>query len=402
MGATNSRSLCGAKAKRSNSVSAPDSSSYYEDITYSTVATEIEHTCEYSDGVLLPDGRVVLVPSNAMTIGCFNPATNAYSVVVDTSRYAHVAHTGVYIGRIYSGGVLLRDGRVVFVPHNSIVVGIFDPTTNTYNTIPGAPGGAAYSDGVLLRDGRVLFVPYCATTIGIFDPVTNAYSTVPGVQVHGTSGAYKSGVLLNDGRVVFVPWNAMKAGIFNPATNEYREVAQRSPTGFMHYSAEYANGVLLPDGRVLFVPRDTWNIGIFDPVTNRYGVIQGTPGKYLMFSGGVLLPDGRVVFVPCVRTEIGLFYPTARKLVAIEGEGAPGRAAYQGGVLLHDGRVMLIPWNTTSIGILTLSDKKAQARARVRAEAIKQELVAAAWHPKRMTEWCLDTDERRELAEMCG
>ena len=398
MGATNSRSLCGAKGgKRSE----PDPiGGSYENITYSTAATDMEYTHEYSGGVLLSDGRVVLVPSSAMTIGCFNPATNAYSVLVDTSLYAHVAHTGVYTGSIYSGGVLLRDGRVVFVPHESIVVGVFDPATNAYSTIPGAPGGRAYSGGVLLRDGRVLFVPYNATTIGIFDPATNAYSTIPGVKVCGAPGAYKSGVLLNDGRVVFVPWNAMNAGIFNPKTNEYREVARRSPTGFMHYDAEYSGGVLLPDGRVLFVPRNTWDIGIFDPAVNKYSTIQGTPGKYLMFSGGVLLPDGRVVFVPYVTREIGVFDLKARKLIAIKGAAAPGRAAYEGGVLLHDGRVMLIPWNAKRIGILSLSDEKARARALLRTEAVKQELIAAAWHPKRMSDWCMDTDERRELAEM--
>jgi hypothetical protein len=70
-------------------------------------------------------------------------------------------------------------------------------------------------------------------------------------------------------------------------------------------------------------------------------------------------------------------------------------------VLLSDGRVVLVPsWNTTHIGILTLSDEKARARALRRTEAVKEELIAAAWHPKRMSEWCLDDGERRELAEM--
>ena len=31
---------------------------------------------------------------------------------------------------------------------------------------------------------------------------------------------------------------------------------------------------------------------------------------------------------------------------------------------------------------------------------VKAELVAAAWHPKRMLRWCLDETERREMAEM--
>jgi hypothetical protein len=69
-------------------------------------------------------------------------------------------------------------------------------------------------------------------------------------------------------------------------------------------------------------------------------------------------------------------------------------------VLLADGRVLLLPWKAQHFGILTFSDEKAKRRAHLRTEAVKQELIAAAWHPKRMTAWCLDTDERRELAEM--
>jgi hypothetical protein len=69
-------------------------------------------------------------------------------------------------------------------------------------------------------------------------------------------------------------------------------------------------------------------------------------------------------------------------------------------MLLADGRVLLFPWKAPSFGILSLSDEKARARALLRTEAVKEELIAAAWHPARMTEWCLDTEERREFAEM--
>jgi len=32
-----------------------------------------------------------------------------------------------------------------------------------------------------------------------------------------------------------------------------------------------------------------------------------------------------------------------------------------------------------------------------RTQMIKQELMAAAWHPRRMVDWCLDTDDQEEL-----
>jgi transcriptional regulator of met regulon len=59
---------------------------------------------------------------------------------------------------------------------------------------------------------------------------------------------------------------------------------------------------------------------------------------------------------------------------------------------------MLVPHDATTIGIL--SDERARRRAHSRTDAVKAELVAAAWHPKRMLSWCLDETERREMAEM--
>jgi hypothetical protein len=104
------------------------------------------------------------------------------------------------------------------------------------------------------------------------------------------------------------------------------------------------------------------------------------------------------VFVPYCAKMIGIFNPATNAYSTVA--NTPGEFASYGGVLLRDGRVVFVPYGAKRVGILALSDEKARARARARAEAVKEELVAAAWHPARMAEWCLDTDERRELAEM--
>jgi streptogramin lyase len=306
---------------------AGNSVTQYDNYTYSTIAGAYG----YSGGVLLPDGRVVFVPYNATTIGIFNPNTNTYSTIAGApGNYAYV------------GGVLLPDGRVVFVPYDATTIGIFNPITNIYSTIAGAPGNAAYSGGVLLPDGRVLFVPLNATTIGFFNPSTNTYSTIAGAP--GNS-AYAGGVLLPDGRVVFVPYNATTIGIFNPNTNTYSTIAG-APGGGAYYG-----GVLLPDGRVLFVPRATTYIGIFNSLTNTYSSIAGANGC----SGGVLLPDGRVVFVPAVYTisSIGFFNPSTNTYSIIATGTLPGSLQYFGGVLVPDGRVLFVPSSIDTIGILT-------------------------------------------------
>jgi hypothetical protein len=305
--------------------------------TYSTVGTT-PGSAAFVGGVLIPDGRVVFVPYSAATIGLFNPATNSYTTTGTT------AGSGAFIG-----GVLLPDGRVLFVPNAATSIGVFTPATNSYTTYGTTPGGSAYVGGVLLPDGRVLFVPYNATTIGFFNPATNTYSTItpaspalPGA----ASGAYYGGVLLPDGRVLFVPNSATTIGLFDPITNTY------STTGTTPGGGAYVGGVLLPDGRVLFVPANGTNIGLFNPTTNTYSTIGGAPGSGAYFAG-TLLPDGRVLFVPTTTTTIGFFNPTTNTYSTIS--ATTSNNAYIGGVLIPDGRIIFIPFNATTIGILTTS-----------------------------------------------
>ena len=291
----------------------------------------------YIGGVLLPDGRVVFVPNNATTIGLFNTMTNTYSTIL----------AGTPGGFAYSGGVLLPDGRVVFVPRLATTIGLFNPATNAYSTIimSPAPLSDAYLGGVLIPDGRVVFVPRNATTIGIFNPTTNSYSTISGAP---GSRAYVGGVLLPDGRVVFVPSDGTTIGLFNPINNTYSTISGAPGND------TYRGGVLLTDGRVVFVPYNGTNIGLFNPITNTYSTVIMSPtppaGSYY---SGVLLPDGRVAFVPGNTTTIGIFNPATDTYSTIL--GAPGGTfAYQGGTLLPDGRVLFVPFSaTTNIGILS-------------------------------------------------
>jgi hypothetical protein len=298
--------------------------------TYGTTGTTLGSSA-YFGGVLLPDGRVVFVPYNATSIGIYNPTTNTFST------------TGTTPGiEAYIGGLLLPDGRVVFVPTNATSIGIYNPTTNTFSTTGTTPGSVAYYGGVLLPDGRVVFVPCVATTIGIFNPSTNAYSTIAGAP---GNYAYAGGVLLPDGRVVFVPLNVSTIGIFNPSTNAYSTIAIGAPG-----SNAYIGGVLLPDGRVVFVPYYSTTIGIFNPTTNTYSTIAGAPGGGA-YSGGVLMPNGNVLFIPASTTSIGIYNPITN--IFFTTGTTPGSYAYSGGVLLPDGRVVFVPFNATSIGIVS-------------------------------------------------
>jgi len=81
-----------------------------------------------------------------------------------------ITPSGTYPGSgAFNGGVLLPDGRVFCVPHNSTTARIYDPITNTLTTPSGTyPGTGAFAGGVLLPDGRVFCVPGMTTASRIY------------------------------------------------------------------------------------------------------------------------------------------------------------------------------------------------------------------------------------------
>jgi hypothetical protein len=117
----------------------------------------------------------------------------------------------------FTGGVLLPSGKVVLVPRNADYVGIYDPVANTYTRGPSmaAEGGAAFFGGVLLPSGKVALVPYNADYVGIYDPVANTYARGPSMAAEGDL-AFLGGVLLPSGKVVLVPVIADYVGIVAP------------------------------------------------------------------------------------------------------------------------------------------------------------------------------------------
>ena len=120
----------------------------------------------------------------------------------------------------FKGGVLLPDGRVVFVPALNATIGLFDPSTNSFTGGPQAdppvPDHPKFSVGVLLPDGRVVFVPSYTTKIGLFDPSTNTFTSGPDV---GDINMFSGGVMLPDGSVVFVPYRSTKISLFHASSN---------------------------------------------------------------------------------------------------------------------------------------------------------------------------------------
>ena len=109
----------------------------------------------FRGGVLLPDGRVLFVPLYADRIVLYDPIEDKLSKGKDDlSKYA---------GK-YAGGVLLPDGKVVLVPTSTDHVGLYDPIEDKWIASTSVSDGS-YSCGVPLPDGRVALDPLTHTSV---------------------------------------------------------------------------------------------------------------------------------------------------------------------------------------------------------------------------------------------
>jgi hypothetical protein len=203
----------------------PSSDTFTENTyTATTLDGSNTNTNKYSGGVLIPDGRVVFVPMTSNKLGIYNPSSDTFTETTYTATTLDGSSNTNTLK--YQGGVLIPDGRVVFVPRGSNKLGIYTPSSDTFaeTTYTGtALDGVNTTDvdksigGVLLPDGRVVFVPLLFNRLGIYNPTTDTYTetTYVGTQLNNTGSIYKyhGGVLLPDGRVVFVPSSSNKLGI---------------------------------------------------------------------------------------------------------------------------------------------------------------------------------------------
>ena len=99
---------------------------------------------KYRGGVLLPDGRVVLVPWDAKHVGLYDPSTDRLTEGQDDLSALGSSK--------YNGGVLLPNGRVVLVPGDAKHVGLYDAG--------GTRKGAAYTVASMTPAWNALLLPY--------------------------------------------------------------------------------------------------------------------------------------------------------------------------------------------------------------------------------------------------
>lgn len=289
---------------------------------------------DYCGGVMLPDGRVLFVPSSASNVGFFNPADRTFTAV---------SPAGLSSGaNKYRGGVLAPNGNVIFVPFQTNNVGVYNPVTSAFSNIgPYNVGTNGFEGGVLARNGKVILVPRESANIGIFD---HTALTMSNLAIQGTNQTgFIGGVLLPNGNVAFIPANSRNVGMLAADQSSFSNVGPFFTTG----SSKFLGGTLAPNGNVIMTPGflTSANVAIFNPTNSTCSNVRtGVAGGSGAFQGAALLPSGNVIFAPCAASNIGTFDPVALTYsnLTVGGLGTAANKFY-GATLIPDGKVVFTP-----------------------------------------------------------
>jgi N-acetylneuraminic acid mutarotase len=274
-----------------------------------------EHTA-----TLLPDGRVLvagghnidepdvlvvgaLVDQALNSVEIFDPVSETWQSVpsLNASRYGHTA-TRLNDGRVLvTGGRRPSGGLEIFA--STAQAEVFNPATGAWTVLPAMTGARDSHRAVLLPNGKVL-VAGGQSVVGdspgvpsasaeLFDPATNTWATT------GAMTAARSHLSLNvlpDGRVLAVGGygSSASAEAYNTTTGTWSAVASPASGHVEHIS------VLLPNGRVLVAGGGTGATSIYDPVANEWsdsGTLNQARGSHatvLLANGDVLISGGGI------------------------------------------------------------------------------------------------------------
>jgi hypothetical protein len=263
---------------------------------------------------------------------------------------------GFPTGNYFRGGINLHDGRIFFPSTtNNTTSYIYDSVTESVSPLVGFPSttSSSFWGSVLMADGRVFCIPHNSTSAVIYTPyelqsanwfTTNAGGTYPGSQ------AYLGGTLLVDGRVLLCPYNTNSVAIYNPVTNTQASIPITTGAGAVYTLKSFYGCCLTYNRKVFFVPNGTTTYWILNAANTTMVAINNTAPGGDAFRGAVTLSNGNVFCVPYNSTYAAIYNP-ATDAITSTGNIFPGSGAYETGTLLPDGRVFLMPANTGFPGI---------------------------------------------------
>jgi hypothetical protein len=266
-------------------------------------------------------------------------------------QYDQTAITGyTTLGNGYWGTVLVPDGRLFMIPFNNTQIGIIDTQTDIWTPVgaPFAAFGNKWAGGVQAKNGLIYCAPATANDILVINPQLDPsnpsfYTLIP----TGTTGVTKWRGACVDSTGVFVifnPNNSDDVMILNTTTNTISFIS----TGLTG-NEKYGTCVLAPNGLIYHTPanRTAANqlVGITNLTAGTFTTFGTAPvGTSSISRAGVLYKQ----FIYCpVRTGTSDFYviDTTLNTVTPFGTIASLTNRYLGAILGADEKIYAWPYN---------------------------------------------------------
>lgn len=258
----------------------------------------------------------------------FDPETGTSSSTRNMSR-----------GRVGDKGILLADGRVVILGAHLAPVEIYDPQSDRFSAHNATLGDIGTA--TLLPNGKIL--AYCRSDIALFDPDTGNFVRLPGS--FGSRGGHTA-TLLQNGRILIVGGGyrgglGKVAEIYEPTSNTFTSV------GELYNERRGHKAVLLNDGRVLVIggtkgdftsPEPVMEAELYDPVTGTFSLV-GSPGIMPIWAAAAL-HTGKVFLICGEDGNVVIYDPASGSFILTGDSIGPNRKFYSTTVL-NDGRVLV-------------------------------------------------------------
>ena len=299
----------------------------------------------YFGSLLLPDGRIMYVPTTTGTpLSFFNPSTGLGSSVPTTFKAQGLR-----------GAVLVPNGNVVMIPWStSSNVIVLNPISRvSSNIITGVTPANSFQGGVLSPTGNVILCPRASGNIGLVNPVTLTYTNI-GPTFAGAS-QFSGAVLLPNGNVFFCGSSGANSAMYNTSCLATVTAGTKLGGNFTNIftgTNSLQSVFLAPNGNVIGLPYSGPNIVSVNPLTF---VSSNIPCGAASFLSGAMLPTGNLICCGSATPNIGMVDTVSLTFSNIPGTSRYTAAAAAGTTLYTDGRVFFVPPSTSGGNVACLS-----------------------------------------------
>jgi streptogramin lyase len=301
-------------------------------------------------------------------------------------RFIKIDPTTNIITPIYEGSIPLGmssrrllpspTGTLIAMPSFSgaIVVGEFDPVTETFSSFGTLPAGTNRTwGGVLANNGKIYCSPFTGANIIVIDVINRTTYTIG--NFGGTAFKWGAPILAPNGKIYCPPYADNRVLVIDPKDDSFyflkddiNSLARRFTT------QKYFNGILAYDGKIYCIGYGAQNILVIDPETdtcssfnpylngNLFGNIfpttgiLGTNGKIYgsyWFANDTNRNNARIrEFDPYTRTYSSIGIPESLNQIVLS-SSAVAPNAYGGMCISPNGKIYFSPQGSNFFGIVS-------------------------------------------------